>query len=409
MATFHHLPAEIHDMIFAYLPVCDKVVITSKQMRKGPRDRKQNPASRVTSRLTLAFSTAILRKRYRKFLERYIATTATVVRVNVVDYGFHNFSQFLADAVKPKSNHADFAGGLGYATNCFNRFHFKVGGTNPIDEQDRDGPYFAANLIFTRNFDSEDTRLRKWLTKADQMGKKSGHMRVYYKVTKADESPALNEMLSRQSFGLADDQGQLKFIKEALRYKFAFPVDDGSDPAMLATLQADDINRGIIKDLYTGVDGEAQDGDASVADGTPDAAAPPPLGGLPALGGLPMFPLLPPQPAPAPFGGLPYMPPNLIGFGQPLPAQPTMGQPVPAVGGGADDAMASDEGSDGVRIKEEPDDEDEETRVPGTASQPPPQLQSQPFLHAAVAQHGDGAGTGDPDAGEDVEMADDGF
>lgn len=368
MAEFEDLPLELHTMIFNYLLVCDKPVITSKQMHKGKHERDEDPPSRLTSRLTLAFASTTLRERYRKFLEDYVVRYASVIRVNVVDYSFHNFVQFLAEVIKPTSTTQGVKGGLGYPIDCLKRFHFTVGGTNPIDVQDLDGPYFAANIIFTRDFENEGTKLHRWLTKAGAIGKKSGHLRVFYKVTDVTESPAMNAMLGGLICGSKEDTGQLKFLNEALRKKFSPPESDEVDPAILAALRGNDINRGMVKDLYESVDGEVQNGGATMAGVGLGAAAPPFLGGLPALGGLPMFNPPLQQPAAAPFGGLPYMLPALVSSGQPLPALPALQQPPPTYAPPplfqpvlpTTEVSQDSTGGDGVRIKEEADDEGSE-------------------------------------------------
>ncbi|KAK4550685.1 hypothetical protein LTR36_000264 [Oleoguttula mirabilis] len=241
MASLEDLATELLDMIFTYTISCDKFVITSKQMRKNEHEDVKAPPSRVTSRLTLAFASHVLRPEYRRFLEDYISKHANVVRVNVVDYGFHNFPLFLKDMVKAKAR------STGEAT--FDRFHFSIGGANPLDRQDLEGPYFAANIIFTRNFDSEDTKLLRWAKKAETMAKWRGHLRMFYKVTRLDDSPAFNDMLRRQGFGREEEMGQLVFLKEAIRTNSASRAFDAD---LLQQFEEADINRGRIEDDYVG-------------------------------------------------------------------------------------------------------------------------------------------------------------
>jgi len=259
MAGFDDLPPELTDDIFERTLPLDKPTVTSKQIRQSMADRKKKlPPSRVTSILTLAFASKTLRPRYRRFLENFLARYAKVIKVNIVDYDFRNFMLYLQTMTDPNK---------GYGGEIFKRFHLSIGGTDDINDRDLDGPYFAVNIIYTRSFDNDEDKLRKWLSRSDAIEKKSGHLRVFYRVTEAVATAALAQMQRGQTFNVSEYQGQLIFLKQAIKTKFIPPLEANFAAAVY---QAVDINRGRIVEDYAGfaeaVANRAQDDEES-ADG----------------------------------------------------------------------------------------------------------------------------------------------
>ncbi|KAK5122714.1 hypothetical protein LTR85_003629 [Meristemomyces frigidus] len=212
-ATFEDLPAELRNRIYELLVVRDRVVVTSKEIR----------GRCYTSRFTSAFSSSTgavqTHAEYQDLLEKRIFRHPGVLRVNIVDFKFSNFIKYIVhirarrlklklrgDALQPYS------------------FPFNDIPTSVLNIQ---GPYFAANLVFTKSFEDDQQKLQRWLRQAKAIERKSGHLRVFYKVTSIVQSRAFSDMLSHLDFqqgGLdfeEDKSGQWLFIHRALQKEFA--------------------------------------------------------------------------------------------------------------------------------------------------------------------------------------------
>lgn len=378
MIGFEDLPSELRIVIYKLIcPRDTNIIITSKAIRKG------NLMSRFCPAFLLLGSNKTLGE-YRYQLRKEIADNRQQVHVNIVNFNFKQFGEFFKYFEKLANSR---------------RFHVPTAETpdnsrhwQPLDY--RGAPYFAANLVFDRNFIHDETPLIAWTKRSTQIQKSSGYpLRVLYKVVQADDTAALAEMLATVDFH-ESSQGQRLFIKTALQNKFA-PI---SATAMHYMLE----------------DGQAWD---MVDDPEEDAA----------LGRM----LFGPQ---EDQGEQNEQMDEAIGVIE--------NDPDEVGGGGADVAMASTEGADGVRIKEEEEEEEEggdgvaqlqgDPGLGGLAAFPPPALPPtfaplaglaglpsyppqapmqyaytfQPLLPTPVAQPENDTGMGGADDDEDVEMAD---
>ncbi|KAK4550684.1 hypothetical protein LTR36_000263 [Oleoguttula mirabilis] len=250
-ATFDDLSGELRNRIYKLLVARDKVVITSKAVR----------GMLLTSRFSLAFSSSTgaisTRAEYQDLLEERIIMRPGIIRVNVVDYNFGNFDKYLKYLSKLEREEEDER--LWPVDGVLKPYLFQYeDDATSIMSRNLDGPYFAANLIFTKRFDNDQQKLQRWLRQGRALEKQHGHLRVFYKVTRYEASKALSDMLSHLDFQQGghdfeeDKSGQWLFIYRALQKEFAprleggwmygeindgfhsdFPVVDGEEEAAL--------------------------------------------------------------------------------------------------------------------------------------------------------------------------------
>ena len=195
---FMDLPRELRDQIYDLVAPLDRILIPSKPIRGGL----------YTTRATAVFTTS----EYEAY-HNAILLKSKVISVVIVDYIFDNFIKFLTKYVEKASG-----------SDSLERFFHvrdlgRVPPEPPVSFQLLEGCHFNVSLRFTKAFDPHQARLMRWLKKVSKLEAKIRHLRVFYKVTRVEHSPAINAHFS--SLDPAEEtQSQFTFILRALSTAF---------------------------------------------------------------------------------------------------------------------------------------------------------------------------------------------
>lgn len=202
---FQEPSTELRNAVYERVVSRDRPVVTSKLIRGLP----------YTSRFSLIFTSfkhqVDVRKEYASYLEARMGEEIHALKVNVVDFNFVNFIRYLKYM---RDRHGDRA---------LARFHLPSR-RDPLF-LDLSGDCFAAGIIFTKRFEHDQAKLHRWIKKSNELGKKYGHLRVFYAVTRGEDTRALADMINHLHMQEGEEgTGQLRYITKALQSFFARPV-----------------------------------------------------------------------------------------------------------------------------------------------------------------------------------------
>ncbi|KAK3069996.1 hypothetical protein LTR53_011214 [Teratosphaeriaceae sp. CCFEE 6253] len=200
LRRFEEFPPEMKTLIMGYIAPLDRIVITTKRLRVKALKNEWEPI-RFASRLMMAFSSVSSLPLYLRAL-----------RVNVKDYDFANVQAVLSKIQQSRGIAA------------LQKFSFVTPAQVHYDSPELVGPNFHLNLRFGPGFtlDSQG-KMGSYLRFIQQLQKKCGpnkHLRIFYKVTEAVGSLALNAMIGSTNFNEIL-QGQIRFLMAALRMYLA--------------------------------------------------------------------------------------------------------------------------------------------------------------------------------------------